>query len=296
METPLVIPDYRIIIPNSTWVKKGELIPRPVTKEKVPSTRIIQLVRFTIPTQDEIFRQVKTGAQEYLQCSSVYQDQDKEGGRAGTIPGLFTHLPRADVQRIAEGDETLLKHLRDHTVFEPYQPGSNYLQNENGILPDEIIECKHDFLATKGAAAYRTLMKEADISFWSLLVRLDDAYALPDQGRLERLLEDTVEKSGVFSVYGNFGNYQEVIDQTRLLMRTFPSGKNACQIRNDSKQILNDLTLLAATNMIVCQYAKQTLGGIFSLLSGMTDKDDQLFGKPGNTIRGYTPPGESCPN
>src|SRR3989344_2582785 len=113
------LPAYRSIITNEVFGKSAEPMPYPPMGE-ISATQIARLVRFKAPSEDEAINLIKTNANG-IGCYQLEKDRDP------SVIKFLKYLEPSQVAGIANGEEKLIKHLREHNPKSSLQEGKNYL-------------------------------------------------------------------------------------------------------------------------------------------------------------------------
>lgn len=255
------IPTYRIFVPNSTFAKEAKPFRHPIFKTDVPATQIMQITRYSIPTENEVIDLIQTVARDFNSFSTT----EKYSEERGEIPisEFMRMLPEDERDRIAKGEKDALFHLREHYSQGTYQSGQTYIQITNGVVPNEILDSAIGFFDEKGATAYKCLIDKMRIKNWNLRMRLKGKDVLPNKLEMEYLLDRGVRNCDVFRINGNYGDYQNAAEQIRLLYNVLNSPQEVRKIEDGSEMFLKTRAANTIEEVVLCFSGRKTISGLF---------------------------------
>lgn len=202
----IIIPGFEELIPNSTYGKKGERF-NFEGMEEVPATWLMQLAKYQVCNLEEVINLIQKAAVEYKGMSE--EDRKKEYTGEAPVARFMASFPEDELQRIIDGNERSLEHLRNHYNDQKLVPGKYYLQVNNGIVPDGIIESGKDEIAKLGSFAYESMLSHQLANHWLTRLQLPEKDRLPNRRKIEGLLANRVEKSSILEVKDFEGEYKD---------------------------------------------------------------------------------------
>lgn len=286
MGKSIQIPGYKVLIPNSTWSKKTEPITRPGTEEKFPATRIMNLMRYTIPTEDKVIDLIQQAARDF----NSNPDKYNISGEVSLLE-YMKRLPSCEIERIAEGAENSIEHLKEHYPDKNYQSGRVYLQVSNGDMADEVLKKAEGLIKKVGSTIYPYLIIRAGVNDWYLTIRLNEKETLPDRLEMDYLIDRGVKNCDVFRIMGNYGDYQNAANQVRLLYNSLFSSDIVRKINDQSDHFLRSKAALTINETAKCisrgmmspslgglvESLKQGIGVIVDMTNGSDEEESNGF-------------------
>ncbi len=267
MTNTIEIPTYEALIPNSTYGRKTEPVRNPVSEEMAPATQILQLSRYVIPCEDEIINLIQSAARDFTTRSTAWENQTSQ--EEIPLTEFIKMIPLDEVKRISEGSKDALSHLRSHCTKGTYQTGRTYLQFNNGVIPNEVLDPLKEIIRENGAIHYREIVSRIGINEWYLSVRLNNKDGFPNKLELEYLLDRGVRDCDVFRVNGDYGNYQTAANQLRSLYDILNSPTNIRKITDYSDYFLKSKAATTIKEVATCLIARNAISNLAGSLMGM---------------------------
>ena len=246
MSNSIQIPTYKTLIPNSTYSRRAGSICFQTIEDEIQATKILQLVRYTAPSEDEVVNLIQSVARNGHTSSSPEKLQLEE---------FLKMLPLDKIEGIQYGLKETLTHLKGHCPKGDYQIGKTYLQVDNGTIPNQILEHASDVIKEKGEMAYRGVVAHLGIEQWDIRIRLDGKDSLPKSLELEYLLDRGVKDCDVFKIKGDYGNYQNAVNQIRLLSNVLNSPADVRKIADKSDMFLISKAAITLKDTAKCLFA-----------------------------------------
>ena len=265
------LPGYRTIVPNEVFGKRAEPIINPIFGE-IPLTQVLRIKRFKVPTQEEVINLI-IETTKGIDVSSLGKNVPSED--EDSLAYFVRSLPVSEIEDIARGERDSIDHLIRHYPERDFQEGSTYFACFNGILPDVVLEATNGLVTKNGKEVYDDIMKAGGKKNWTLAIRLLEDGALPYRAEIEYLLDRGVRDSFVLYAEGEFGDYQNVVNQIRTFYNTLPSLKTISQVVPDSSSSLLE------------KKASLTAGTVARCLTGSDEAFEGLKGIIGKAIQGF---------
>ena len=201
----IIIPGFEELLPNSTYGKKGGKFELP--SGDIPATWLMQIAKFQVCNTQQVMNLIQRAAVEYRTMS----EEDRKKQYTGEAPvALFMRgFPQDELQRIIEGNEKSLAHIKEHYDDQKLAPEKYYLQVTNGMVPDDIIKGQEAEIARLGFAAYESMMSHELANHWVCKLQLAQKDRLPSRRKIENLLADEVQKSATLELRGFPGEYKD---------------------------------------------------------------------------------------
>ena len=272
--TEIELPTYRAIVPNEVFGRRAKPLKRPLVGGKAKATQIATISKSRIPEREEAIDLVRRSAKGIdlvaLGKSKPTEEEIKE-------TYFLRLLPVPEIKGIAEGDKEIIEHLKKHYKDGKLQNGRDYILFANGIVPDEFLDSVPERLRKEGVGVYNYLIDKAGREEWYLKIRLLENGAFPDILELDYLLDRGVKDSDVFSVAGNFGDYQNVTNQIRLLYRALNSLEFMSQVKDTSFQVLGNMASSMMQETVKCILGRDLITGVMGGLEGMIKQAVEEF-------------------
>lgn len=260
------LPTYKTIVTNEIFGRKAEPLNHPLIG-KVDATQILRLTRFKVPTQDEVIEFIKASAQK-IDLSWGNGSSDKDPNTTYFLK-LF---PASEIKNIAGENKDSLQHLRRHYPNSDLQEGRAYIQAISGVVPDKILNEARELMKQKGSVIYERAIERTGAKEWNLRVRLLENGRFPDSLELEYLMDRGVRRSDVFSAHGNFGDYQNVANQIRILYNVLNSPDLITQIGDSSYHFLEQKAGSTVGETAQCIAARNAVGGLIEIIERKTNE------------------------
>lgn len=269
MENSIEIPNYRVLIPNCTFGKKGEMVPHPLFEKYSPTTEIIQLTKYSIATKEEVIDLVQKSMRNFN--PEVSNEEYSRKNRSIPFSMFIKELPPEEIKKIAEGDKKAMSHLDSHYSNGIYQPGKTYIQIMSGRIMDEVLDSLNEDILKRGDVAYAGIINSLGTNETYIRLRLDEKDALPDKLEIEYLLDRGVKDCDVFGMNGKFKEYQDFANQMRMIWNVLSSPEKIRMIRDDSKLSLETEAVDVIKGTARCFLEKKMMEGSVGGLAGVLD-------------------------
>jgi len=287
--TEIELPTYRTIVPSEVFGKKTNVLSDLFRnlKGKPAVTQVTGLKRFKVPTQKETIDFIRTSAGN-IDYSPEGRKPSEDDSR--TIYSLKS-LTDLEIRDIAKGNKDSLEHLERHIPDVSLREGEFYLETFNGIVPNLVLDSAEELASEEGTEIYERAIKKMGVNDWNLRIKLLEDGGLPDILELEYLMDRGVRDSDVFSVQGDFRDYQIVTEQIRLLYSVLGSATGlVSQVKNKSYNFLEDRAAITIRECSRCISGKdviESIGGLAGIIELVLDDSTRSGQGEQNPFGGY---------
>ncbi len=254
------IPTYKTIVPNEVFGRKGRDL-RHSLFGIVPSTQILLLERYTFPSQKEVIDSITKKAGE-IDFDSF--DRKEVAAKKKGIARYLALLSDAEIESIAKGDGEFLGHLIRHYPGINLESGRGYVEVTNGNIPNDFLDSIKKDYEDNDKEIYEKALRDINENNWRIRVRLLKECVLPKGHELEYLLSMGVRDSDVFSVKGDFGGYEDISSQIRMLYNTLRDSDVVSKIKDNSENLLGEIAASAIVHTAGCIERQKIVDNIFS--------------------------------
>jgi len=277
MENSIEIPGYKVLVPNNTWGRKTRPVSHPIFGGKYPATEVLQIIRYTNPSNQEIISLIKARAKEYNPLSFLEEElrKAKEKEYIG-ISNFFEMLPEKEIGDIAKENKKTIKHLEEHILEDDCPAGTTYLTIISGRVPNEVLDIreKERHLVI---ARYISLITQLGNDVWQTKIRLNDKDKLPKESEISQLINETVYSPNTLFIKGDKKSYDIVSDAIKSL---YPILSNQLiKIQDDYNVILATKAVVAIRETAKCLEMKKSLKQIAKDIARKFKERDNPFQK-----------------
>ncbi|MEK6881431.1 MAG: hypothetical protein AABY22_17545 [Nanoarchaeota archaeon] len=213
------LPEFRTLVANLIYGQVSEPLPHPILGD-LPSTRLLRLERFIVPTEEEVLKYIITTAKETVSCT--------EEERMKTPIGC---LPLEVIKEIAQEDKDALDHLQKHFPNEPLQENKPYLTITTGVLADQDFKTCHNNENTYEKAIHHSDKKGL------LLINLKGGY-LPSRSNINFLLDKGVKDCDLYRTFGEMDESASLAKYFCIVYSALHSRKLIDKLIDNSSRVL----------------------------------------------------------
>jgi len=255
---------YDIILPNSTWGKKGEPIRKfSASKESVfvseaPTTEFYQISRYTMPFREETIARLQERAKKFLSEES------------SEVSHIFAGYAANQIKEIADGNGAVFNHVLEHiSENEVGVPRHKYIHLMRGVVLDELLKNGESFLKTAGHDGYEIVIGCRGYNKKCMTISLEKD-ELPLISKMEYLLQEGVKECNSFAVSGNFKDVDEIHEEFKRLYAVLNYGKNIEKLWDRKEAFIESSICIALEDSLNCLSKK----GIVVIGKGGIDSEE----------------------
>ncbi len=182
------------------------------------------------------------------------------------------------IEGIANEDEKVLSHLRNHLPEGHLSSGRTYLSALTGVLFNKVLDSVERLSKKEGNGVYENAIKSAGEEAWQLVIRLECNDSLPQTKDLEFLLESGVRQSCVLSAKGEFGDYPTIASQTRLIYTAIDSPRKVRKVRDTSLELLKRSAMITTKEAVQCNSNQSAVQGLSGIAGKIIMGIEQIIG------------------
>ena len=252
--TDIELPTYTVIRPNELFGKNSDM--HHTLKIPVKLSDVLFLKRFKMPSQEEVIRFIQESARDF----DTNPFGKIELGNQKPLTAYLDSLSTDVVKNISNGHVESLDSLREHSPESILQRGEVYLEASNILIPSHELNL---------------FPKEGSVinlpSNWSIKFKLLKGGKLPDRAELDYLVDRGVKDSDVFIVQGNFGDYERVANQIRILSGALGSSESIAQVKDYSPHFLEEEASLTVGRFLQGTSITDAIGGLSSIVQQIVE-------------------------
>jgi len=269
---PIELPGYKSIVPNEVYGKSVASFkhPNPIIG-KTRAAYLIRLVRYKTPSNEDIIEFIRKSGKEIGQSPlplSLEELSDPSDNGHDTS-SLLRQLPPNELNEIAKGNPKSIKHLKDHIPKDNTRPGIEYVEIAYGYFPPELLVTSNELMEREGIESYRKRVDSMRTKGWILRMKLAENGSLPCLSELEYLVQRGVRDSDVLLATGEYGDYEIVADQVKLIHAALCYPETIHQLMDSSHVILKRKAAFIITGLSMCLACKDKSNGLPGLIGGI---------------------------
>ncbi|GEM_PF-4879820 len=232
MPKTIKLQGYEAVVPNHVYKRPIDPIEEPESGKKYPSTQILYLHRYKMPTDNEVVEVIQRAAST---LTSGRSSRRRGADKFESIDRALGKLSESYVEAIARGEERPLAHLREHFPRSHCKPGVDYLRVHNVDVSNQSLDEARELRGGE-PDFYDELINKIGVHRWELITRLDKL-RFPSLSELEGFLAREVRSCDLFEADRHYGDYGQVRAQISELSRVFGKG-TVQQVQDTSEKYL----------------------------------------------------------
>lgn len=280
------IPGYEVLFENTTFGKKGQVVRSPNSQDLVHGTNILQISRFYASSEEDMIDLIVETARGFNSATLQF---NMRGPLEVPLDYVLTRLPGDEIEKICKREEGIIKHLKEHYPGSPCQVDRAYFYAMNGTVSGELLnsEGAEQLIREHGDSMYAYLIDKVALDEWQLLIRLNAEDSFPESTELEYLLQRGVRDCDVFKATGNYGDYDTLANQVRLLYNIFSFPENVNLLPDNSELEIRAKAVKTILTTASCIAGRRMFGDLADQISkclrGSEEqpKEDSFKGKFG---------------
>jgi hypothetical protein len=280
MTDSINIEGYKALVKDSTWGRKIEPIQYLDNDEAYPTTQILQIVRFTTPSESQVLKLIYSCAGYVLSR----KDMKDMPGSVSEMSKFLKNFPTKEVEKLAEWDREMFWHLKKHYSQGNWQPKRTYVQCKTAAIPNKVIKKYKKDIDREAESVYEGLMHHSDKKKWSINFMLDGKGNLPAIEELESLLKKGVKECYCFNTDVNYKEYSDMAEQLRAVYKPLSPKGELDKIQDFSDQILSMNAINTIKNTSRCGSRIRPIGGIIGIIDG----PPRILSPEGYTHEGFS--------
>jgi len=228
----LELPGYKVIEPNCIYaraVQQGSpdagFVPEGILEMGIRVKELISLVTLTSPSHDAVVDYIRMQASLELDGSKPFYE-------------LLKKLPKEHLEKIVNEDkETLDKLKQVYETTKDYDAGSRNLSILVGVTPEIVFQMVSGALEDSDPVTKINAFNGHTENTYKIQIRLNDDYLLPDQLRIEHLLEEQVSRCKLFAIKHK-GDYKKAAEKFRFLYNSLQASGGPGVLNDESESLL----------------------------------------------------------